>query len=161
MSHVTHEWVTSHMNEPCHIWMSHATYEWVMSHMNESPHIWMNHVTYEWVMTRMNESCHIWVQSVPEKNETQNGHRNGNRNPKLSSMSLSKRPIWKEILTFTSKDPNFHPDDHLARVSTFRKRAVPTISDWLFSFVDESCPAWMCHVTFEWVVSRMNESRHI
>ena len=34
------------MNESCHIWMSHVTYEWVMSHMNESCHIWMSHVTW-------------------------------------------------------------------------------------------------------------------
>ena len=64
MSHVTHEWVTSHMNESRH------TYEWVMSHiwkshvthMNESrhtcecvmSHIWMSHVTH------VNESCHTY-----------------------------------------------------------------------------------------------------
>ena len=47
------------MNESCHIWMSHVTYEWVMSHMNESCHIWMSHVTYEWVMSHMNESLHM------------------------------------------------------------------------------------------------------
>jgi len=75
-SHVTYEWVMSHMNESClhlcltstshaishvskscHIWMSHVTYEWVMSHMNESCHIWMTRVSYEWVMSHMNESC--------------------------------------------------------------------------------------------------------
>jgi len=33
MSHVTREWVTSHMNESCHIWMNHVIYEWIMSHM--------------------------------------------------------------------------------------------------------------------------------
>jgi len=62
MSHVTYEWVMSHMNESCHIWMSDFTYESVMSHMNESHHIWMSHVTYEWVMSHMNESCltHEW-----------------------------------------------------------------------------------------------------
>ena len=27
--------------------MSHVTYEWVMSHINESCHIWMSHVTHE------------------------------------------------------------------------------------------------------------------
>ena len=43
-------------NESCHIWMSHVTYEWVMSHMNESRHIWM----VQW-----NESCHIWMSHVP------------------------------------------------------------------------------------------------
>ena len=27
----THEWIMSHANELCHIWMSHVTYEWVTS----------------------------------------------------------------------------------------------------------------------------------
>jgi len=64
ISHVTYEWVMSHMNESCHIWMSHVTYESVMSHIHESCHIWMSHVTYEWVMSHMNESCHIWMSHV-------------------------------------------------------------------------------------------------
>jgi len=64
MSHVTYEWVMSHMNESCHIWMSHITYEWVMSHMNKSCHIWIRHDTYEWVMSHTNESCHIWMSHV-------------------------------------------------------------------------------------------------
>ena len=58
MSHVTYEWVMSHMNESCHIWTSHVPFEWVMSQMNESCHIWTSHVTYEWVMSHMNESRH-------------------------------------------------------------------------------------------------------
>jgi len=64
MSHVTYEWVMSHMNESCLIWVSHVTYEWVMSHMNESCLIWMSHVSYEWVMSHMNESCLIWMCQV-------------------------------------------------------------------------------------------------
>ena len=64
MSHVTHEWVISHMNETCHTWMSHVTHEWFMSHMNESCHTWMSHVTHECVMSHMNESCHTWMSHV-------------------------------------------------------------------------------------------------
>jgi len=45
------------MSDSCHIWMSHITYEWVMSHMNKSCEIWMSHVTYEQVISHMNESC--------------------------------------------------------------------------------------------------------
>jgi len=64
------------MNESCYIWMSHVSYEWVMSHMSHVTHAeglqWcgtpsctMSHVTYEWVMSHMNESCHIWMSHVP------------------------------------------------------------------------------------------------
>jgi len=94
MSHVTYEWVTSHVNESCHVWMGHVTHDWVMSHtyinsqvrlecwdyngmshMNES--CWMSHVTHEWVMllwishfafewvtSRVNESCHTCMSYV-------------------------------------------------------------------------------------------------
>jgi len=56
MSHMTYEWVMSWKvlsSRRAH------THEWVMSHMNESCHIWMNHVTH------MNESCHPyeWIMS--------------------------------------------------------------------------------------------------
>jgi len=30
------QWVMSHMNASCQIWMSHVTYEWVMSHKTET-----------------------------------------------------------------------------------------------------------------------------
>jgi len=82
-----YEWVMSHMNESCLIWMSHVTYEWIcvtwlihkwhviymtnescithriwmshVTHMNESCLIWMSHVSYEWVMSHMNKPCHV------------------------------------------------------------------------------------------------------
>jgi len=53
---VTYEWVMSHMNESCHIWMSHVTYKWVISHTNESRHVWMSH-------------GHIWIISSAEMKE--------------------------------------------------------------------------------------------
>ena len=80
VSHVSHEWVMSHMNESCLTWMSHVSYEWVIPHMNESCLTWMSHVSqvlmtynnsrrtacissqvshvsYEWVTSHMNKSA--------------------------------------------------------------------------------------------------------
>ena len=45
-SHVSYEWVMSHMNESCLIWMCHVSYEWVISHLNGSCLIWRSHVAY-------------------------------------------------------------------------------------------------------------------
>jgi len=85
MSHVPYEWVTSHMNESCPIWMSHVPYEWDMSHfeeyrlnetgkLDENPHtlgLWVkvggseSCPRYTWVMSYILESCPIWMSHVP------------------------------------------------------------------------------------------------
>jgi len=76
--HVTYGWVTHRMNESRHMWMSHVLYEWVTLHTNESRAVWMSHVPCEWVMSHinvwamsyMNESCHIchiWMRHVTYK----------------------------------------------------------------------------------------------
>ena len=59
MSHVPYEWVMSHMNESCPIWMGHVPYEWVMSHMNGSCPIQMSHVPSEWVMSHL-----LWIATT-------------------------------------------------------------------------------------------------
>jgi len=51
---VPYEWVMSHMNGSCLVWMCQGTYERVISPMNEPCPIWMGHVPYEWVMSHMN-----------------------------------------------------------------------------------------------------------
>jgi len=43
----SHEWVMSHMNASCHVWIGHVPYEWGMSHMKEWSHVWMSHFLYE------------------------------------------------------------------------------------------------------------------
>jgi len=73
MSHVTYEWVVSHINESCHVWMSRVPYKWVMSrimHHDTSCHVWMHlvalmcHGTYEWGTSLMNTSWHMWMRHV-------------------------------------------------------------------------------------------------
>ena len=61
VSHVTCEWVMSHVSEsyPCNRHVNHVTCvrvmsqvkcEWVMSHMSESRHMSVSHVTCKWVI---------------------------------------------------------------------------------------------------------------
>ena len=90
LKHDTCEWVMSHINESCHMWMSHVTHQWVMSHVNvrtrdervtnymwderpaETCHMWMSHVTHQKVMSyitwtpdeRPAEACHMWMSHV-------------------------------------------------------------------------------------------------
>jgi len=64
MSRVIYEFIMSHIIASCLIWMSRVTYEFVISHMNVSCHIWMSHATYEWVMSHMNASCLTWMSRV-------------------------------------------------------------------------------------------------
>ena len=55
---VTHEWVMSHVNESCQMWMIHITYEWVLSNTR------MRHVAYTWVKSSMNVHVHTWQKRV-------------------------------------------------------------------------------------------------
>jgi len=152
----------SHMNESCHIWMSHVTYEWVMSHMNESSiavcifkchafhiyncrallkikyqwwlfkfpfsgerlcHTWMRHVTHWWGTLHMNGACHIWMSHV----------------------------TYESVIAH-----------HYIVLSHLTLR-------WVMSHMNEACHIWMRHVTYEWVMSHiwmshvtlMNEACHI
>jgi len=101
MSHITYEWVMSHMDESCHIWMSYVTCEFGMLRRNESCHIWMSHVTYEWVMSHLNESyhtyewvvSHIWmshVTSIAHRNPTHSwAHRGDGSKLKRVTNSIS------------------------------------------------------------------------
>ena len=42
---VSCDYVMSHVNASCHMWMHHVTCEYVMSHVNTSCHMWIHHVT--------------------------------------------------------------------------------------------------------------------
>jgi len=42
--------------------MRHVAYEFVMSHLNGSCHVWIRHVTYACVVSHMDDSCHVLRQ---------------------------------------------------------------------------------------------------
>jgi len=107
MSHVSYEWVMSHMHESCLIWMSHfltwmshVSYEWVMSRMNESCYIYTSHVSYAWVMSHMNEPCLIcmshvsyeWVMSHMHESRLIRGRQERIQSAKGTRAPLSEPP---------------------------------------------------------------------
>jgi len=141
-----HKW--SHMNESCHIWMSHVTYECVTSQMSD--HIWMSHVTYEWVMSHMNvwhHKCkshvtHEWVSS--QMNESHHirmchiTHRIVPRHKWMSRFAYSRM-----------KDSGLEK-----KIKHSKWNTANMIS------LHKSRGKWMSHVTYEWLMSRMNVSSH-
>ena len=73
------------------------------------------------------------TQPVPQTDETRNGHRNENRDPKWSSRDSFQRLSRKETWTLKTIDSDFHPQDHfechlpklVTRINiSFRKRAT-------------------------------------
>jgi len=61
MSRAAYEWVVSHVNESCYVWMFRVI---VVPHMNESCLTWMSRVIHECVVSHMNESWRIWINCV-------------------------------------------------------------------------------------------------
>jgi len=137
MSHVTYEWIMSHMNESCHTWMSHVTYEWVMPHINEPCHAWMSHVTYEWVMSHMNESCHTWMSHMTY--EWVMPHMNESCHTWMSHVTY--RRVMSHIVTDINK------------LQDWCKQRDSAMCDMTHSHTS--------HVTYEWAMSHIHESYHM
>ena len=157
MSHVTHEWVMSHiwMSHVTHMnasqcfigecaskpmsrmWMSHVThmneschtYEWVMSHIwRVGPHIWMSHVTI------VNGSCHTYLA----------------RNLINVQKCPQKKSGWKEM-------SRINESRHIKMGYVTHVRGIRSI--WSHVTLNDSHLRWS-HVTHRWVMSHMNELRH-
>jgi len=65
MSHVSCQWVMSHVNESCLTSMSHVSRQWVMRHMyTPKAYVWMGHDSLTWDMTHWHvihvRHC-VWV----------------------------------------------------------------------------------------------------
>jgi len=164
LSHVPYEWVISHMNESCPIWMSHVPYKCVMSHMNMTQDIvttrsWrasstsgkyeLSHVPCEWVMSHMNEPCPIWMRHVPYEWSMHSygtwlihmGHA-----LHIHMCEYDSRHCYYWFKTFLLLVHDVHHDTRRAYT-------------WVISSTHEPCHIWISHVhvTYESVTSHINE----
>jgi len=157
MSHVTYEWVVTH------IWISHITYGWVISYMDESCHIRMSLVTYEWVLSHMKEKYYIRMSRVTKSQVTN------------SSCCIYMRHVTYEFLVscHTRMSPvtyewvisHMNASCHICmgRIidSSCRTWMRYVTYEYVVSHIHKSCHIWMRHVTYEWVIHAMNESYHM
>jgi len=144
ISHVTYEYVVSHMNESCHRQMPWASKCRWQSHINASchrRHAWMGHVTYASVMShmnmsRMNHSCHIWICRVT-----------------YEWVMSQTNVLGVEVqMTITYKCV-------MSQTSRMNESCHVCISHVTYEYVtyEQSCHIWICRVTYEWVMSHMND----
>jgi len=178
MSHVPYAWVILHRFsagnksdiafvhdfchirvKSCHVWMSHVTYEWVMSRMNESCHVWMSHVTYEWVMSRMNESCHILISHVPYAWVVQKAKASW-----LCSMGhvkyASNYVTYESVMSCMNESCSLWMSHFtLAWFMSHRFFLQEAKASLLAAMIYVTYAS--SHVTYEWVMSHMNESCHV
>jgi len=149
MGHVAHEWVMSHLNESCHIWMSHGT--WI----NESCHKQTCHGTCEWVMSHMHKwyctgayitenvfRMHVWM-----------GHVTHVRRMHLSSLY--------ECVVSQQRMSHRNESCHHSHLNESCHIWMSRIArEWEISNMKESRHTWISHVTHEWVISHVNGSFH-
>jgi len=138
----------SHVNESCH------TYEWVMSHVNESCHMWMSPVTQVWDLSLMNESrtfmcvmrvhyahlgCHLQTSHVPVTYEW------------VTYLCVRGMSFMNESRTFVCVMRVRYA--HLGCASRRCWRCIQARAVW---HRNESCPIWISHIPYEWVMSHVD-----
>jgi len=127
VGHVTHECVTSHMNEECHVWKKRINdmrtmdpseyqlkwrvneschmYEWVALHINELQ------LMNECVTSDMNEACHIWMSHVIH--EWIASHIEWKKPPSPGGFPIYYVPWWR---TWRRRTPPKEPPPKLINV---------------------------------------------
>ena len=126
--------------------MSHVTYVWVISQMNILIRVvktgcrvegHQRHVTYKWVMVLINGACHIWMNHGTHMNESCHAHK------------------W--VMSHIWMSHNTH------EWVMFHKRIRVPVVKILVPVVKTGCQVkgYQRYVTYEWVMSHINESCHI
>jgi len=178
MSHVTCEWVMSHVNESCHMWMSHVTCEWVMSYMNESRHIWMSHVTYGWVMSHMYESCHVCISHVTYLLDLVGGSgRVGDSGfawvkidsrfaVRVRGMSHTSES-WHVRVSHAEYEWDVAHNSEIRHIWAYERIEIRCVCvrhvtrEWVMPHWSVSCHTWVSHAALECVILHTSETCHI
>ena len=140
--------------------------------MNASWHISMCHVTSEWVMTYINDTdkqyhlCHDiykWIKRVVQhmsRYRLKDFHK-GQR--VLSQMNESCH-IWMCHGAHEGVMVHVNESCHIRRTQYHAFQVMTTLWHIWMNLGRYECVManiWMCHGTYEWVLSQMNESWHI
>jgi len=165
----------SHMNELCRLWMSHVTCEWVMSHMQESSHVWIGFCCDQGVGTTRPKSfvetgfwllCPSFVYFVPLSRS------------KPAFWISTRKPIFGEpgSIMVDGFDTRLIPRSFSCGLMCSLLHVLwmdDVIHEWVMAHMSESWHIWTCHgthkfvmshkksnVTHEYVVPHINESWH-
>ena len=168
-SHVSREWVMSHMNESCLTWMSltrmsHVSHGWVTSHINRVTHIYdVNHVIcliHIWhesfIMSRQVTwvASHIWMSHV--RYEWVTSYMDASRHICMSRFMNEKRLFGMSHVThewFRYEWVTFLAESSLIWMSYISHMIELHISyEWVTFLI------WMSHISHR-VITHMNESQ--
>jgi len=142
----------SRMNESYHIWMSHVTYEWVMSHMNK--HV----INDEWETSHINalRSAVICCGNSVCGYISASGWVMSHRHEK-HHISMHSKAVWfavesRCVNTFSYVEKSRHT---WMRNITYARTGKHCDLLWNLG-VWQHAHTWMSHVTCEWKTSYMN-----
>ena len=167
------------MSESYHIWMSHVTYEWVISHMNESCHIWVSHIR---VISEWNDDiCSIRFAFISSEWDIRSILRHVSfvcvRHDSFLTWLIN---MWYDSLISSECDIwSLHSERSMSNVDeschiwmshvtykwvTYKWVTYKWVTyKWLIRmcYTRHSFHIWNLHFAYKWVMSRLNKSRHI
>jgi len=133
----------------------------------------MRHVIQEWVMSRVDESCLTWMRYVTHTQINYVIHQRAMASRHSCSTASFPRSLqiylYHYLILLNLHFNVFVFYLHCNVISNLISFVLNCICIEMFYFSAllcspkpcEACHIWMSHVTYEWVVSQMNESFHI
>jgi len=163
MAHVTFHWVMSHMGESSHISMCCAHTRHMTTYVNGSCHILMSYVAYGWVVSRATGGAERTLRKLQYTKKLFSVSSDFSRFEWESLVIIQVSEYWVGI---SGDNPSFRIYKRekmhaLLRLANVVSPFLYTRGECVMSHMNETCrTVWMSQVTFQWVMSHMNESYH-